>query len=292
MTVIRHYRHVGSPDEIRSSKGLVLSFFGAVVLFGLIFGVGGFYLSGWHSWWPASLRRATPLPVGTIEGDVLWYPTVAGLADGIAAANERVDATEDDYREALDLGLRRLRIEELADDLNVEVTTEEVDTEYVEDGELNVFLEQANWSVDDYKEWLLGPFVLSRETEVAVMAVDEYQVQAKSDLADVQEKLDRGIAFEDVAEQYSQDASAVSKGSLGYVLPGEVDPAFASVFELSIGEVSPVIGTSTAYWILKVEDVAAEDGRYFLRGIAVQKDTLAEIVDRLMEKAEPRIFVR
>jgi hypothetical protein len=292
MTVIRHYRHIKLPSEVRPIRGVVLSFFAAIGLFVLVFGVGGFYVSGWDSWWPKPLHKVTPLPVAAIDGRILWYPTVAGLAGGVAASNDRTTPTEDDYNEALNLGIRRLRIDELADELDVEVAQADVDSEYVEDKDLTLFLETAGWSTDEYKRLLLRPFVISRETEEAVLAVDKYQTQSKLDLADVQEKLTRGIAFEDVAAQYSQDPSALSKGSLGYVLPEEVDPAFAPAFVLAAGDVTPVIETSTAYWILKVEAIAPEGDRYFLRGIAVQKDSLSDIVDKLMEVASPWIFVR
>jgi parvulin-like peptidyl-prolyl isomerase len=101
--------------------------------------------------------------------------------------------------------------------------------------------------------------------------------------------------FEDIAKEYSEDpVTAQSKGSFGYVLPEEVDAAFSPVFALPLNTVSEVITTLDAYWVLRIEDVLSDESgaRSLLRGIAIKKASLADVLDAKVADISPALWVR
>ncbi|HXK50601.1 MAG TPA: peptidylprolyl isomerase [Clostridiales bacterium] len=68
-------------------------------------------------------------------------------------------------------------------------------------------------------------------------------------------QLDNGIAFEEVAKNYSEDPSAKSGGDLGYFERGKMVPEFEkAAFEAEIGEIVGPVKTKFGYHIIKVTD--------------------------------------
>lgn len=294
MTVVWHQHPAAAASTRPPLRNLPLFFSLAVLGLALLASVGYFYLSGWQSTAAARWYSRAPLPVAQLGARTAWYNDLVALARGFAASEDRQDLLESDFDRALELVTRRLLIARLADEYNVTVTDDEVNAELVEDESLTAFLGEAGWDLDQYREYVLEPFVLSQRVEGELMMDRDYQGSALDGIAALQAKLDLGIAFEDVAQQYSEDSSAQAKGSLGYVLPSEVDEGLASAFALEINEVSPVLEGADAFWIVRVEDIANEaDGdRYFLRGIAIKKQGIAEIVDELINEHDMIVFVR
>lgn len=294
MTVVWHQHPAAGSSARPSIRSLSLWF--ALALAGLIivFGIGYFVLSGWSNPSASGWYARVPLPVAQLRGRVAWYGEVVKLARGFAASDVRDLVTPEDLTAALDLAARRLLIARLASDYDLSVSDDELKAELEVDDELETFLVQANWSLDDYSELVLEPFILSQKVEDVLMADREYQGGALEEIVALRAKLDLGIAFEDVAQQYSQDSSAQSKGNLGYVLQSEVDVGFAPVFQLATNDVSEILETVDAFWIVRVEDSLEDvDGqRLLLRGIAVKKQGIGEIVDRLVEEHSLIFFVK
>ena len=294
MTVVWHQHPAAAASARPPLRNLPFVFAFALLGLLLLGAVGYFYVAGWEHPSASHWYAKAPLPVAQLGARTAWYSDLSALANGFAASEGHQELTEDDFDHALDLVNRRLLIARLADEYDVEVTQDEVNVELVEDDALHEFLAEAKWDLDAYREYVLEPFVLSQRVEEQLMMDRKYQAGALEDIAALQAKLELGIAFEDVAQQYSEDSSAQAKGSLGYVLPSEVDAGLASAFALEIGGVSEVLEASDAFWIVRVEDIANEvDGdRYFLRGIAVKKQGIAEIVDQLIEEHDMVVFVR
>lgn len=287
----RHARHV-APGRNAIARLLVL----AVLVLMLVFGGGWFCWSGWRS---GNLPRVVEtwfyVPIGTESGHILWYPEIARLARGIAAADGRADVTESDYAQAIDATIRRNALEDLAEELDVSVTDDAVQSSITWTDDIRAFQTLAGWSDDEYTEYIVRGFVLSTATEQALLESDAYRDASIARMADIQAKIALGIAFEDIANEYSEDpVTAQSKGSFGYVLPEEVDAAFLPVFDLPVNTISDVITTLDAYWVLRTEDsVVDESGvRTLLRGIAIKKASLADVLDRMVADIAPTLWVR
>ncbi|MCR4312495.1 MAG: peptidylprolyl isomerase [Candidatus Uhrbacteria bacterium] len=294
MTVVWHQHHTAGASSRPAIRGIASWFIIALFALSAIIGVGYYSYSGWKNPSASPWFARLPLPIAQLGIHVAWYSDVAKLAAGFAASEDRIEPTADDFSGALDLIMRRLVIAQLANTFDIRVTDEEVAAELVDDESLQAFLAQTGWDIDDYESLVLEPFVLSQKVEVALMGDSSYQGGAREAMQALQVKLDLGIAFEDVAQQYSEDTSAQSRGNLGYVLPSEVDEGFAPAFLLNVGDTSSVFETVDAFWIVRVEDIARETAgdRYLLRGIAVKKQSIGTIVDGRIDDHLLHIFVR
>lgn len=297
MTVVWHHEHRVHERHVAPERSrIVLWILGAVLVLSVVVGGGWFFWKGWRSGsLPAIVERTLFVPVGYEDGHLLWFPGVARLARGIAAADNRTTISEADYAQAIDALVRRHALEDIALEEDVSVSDEDVSSavEWTED--IQSFKTLAGWSDGEYLNYIQRSFVLSTAVQDAILASEAYQAKARERMADLQSKLVLGIAFEDVAKEYSEDpGTAQIKGSFGYVLPSEVDAAFAPVFSLPPKTLSDVITTADAYWVLRTEDsVTDESGtRYLLRGIAVKKGTLADILDDRASVITPWLWVR
>ncbi len=72
-------------------------------------------------------------------------------------------------------------------------------------------------------------------------------------------QLDNGIAFEEVASNYSEDNSAQAGGDLGFFERGKMVPEFDNAaFSANVGEIVGPVRTQYGYHIIKVTDVKKE----------------------------------
>jgi len=287
----RHARYV-APGRWAIARWFVL----AILVITFLFGGGWFFWSGWRSGSvPSSLESFVYAPVGFESGHVLWYAPIARLARGIAAADGRVTVAETDYAQAIDAIIRRNALDDLAHDVGISISDDDVESSITWTDEIRGFQSLAGWSDDEYRKYIVEGFILSTKVENAILSNEEYQAVSHERVADIQAKLALGIAFEDVAKEYSEDpATAQAKGSFGYVLPSEVDAAFVSAFDLPLNTVTDVIPTADAYWILRIEDIAVEENgeRSLLRGIAIKKTLLADVLDEEIANIHPLLWVR
>ncbi|MEK7632168.1 MAG: peptidylprolyl isomerase [Patescibacteria group bacterium] len=297
MTVVWHHEHHVHERHVAPERSRIVWWaLGAVVILSVVAGGGWFFWKGWRSGsFPAILERTLFVPIGFEDGHVLWFSSVARLARGIAAADGRSAVSEADYAQAIDAMVRRHALEDIASEEHVNVSNADVSAAVEWTDDIRSFETLAGWSDGEYLKYIQRSFVLSTAVQSALHTSEVYQAGARDRIADIQAKLTLGIAFEDVAKEYSEDpATAQIKGSFGYVLPSEVDATFAPAFLLPTNTVSDVIVTSDAYWLLRIEDAVTDDSgtRYLLRGIAIKKGTLADILDERTSGIAPSLWVR
>ncbi len=295
MTVVWHHEPRYHVRKVASKRGGIVRLL-VLSMMVLIFLGGGvwFYLVGWKEGnLPIIVERNLYLPIGYGAGHGLFYPSVARLVHGIAAADNRSLVTEADYVQAINSIVRWNALADLAKELGV--ISSEVESDAVITDDIRAFNKMAGWNDDEYQNFVGRQFSLSRAVETALQNNDSYESAAHDRLKAIQDRLTIGIAFPDVAHEYSEDpVTAQSKGSFGYVLPSEVDAVFSSVFTLTPNTNSDVIATDDAYWILRIEDSVTDDSgtRVLLRGIAVRKATLSEILNEKTKNIVPKLFVR
>lgn len=98
--------------------------------------------------------------------------------------------------------------------------------------------------------------------------------QAKAKIDDIYQKLQSGQQFADLAEKYSQDASAPLGGDIGWVTPGQSDPNVEkTVAALQPGQVSPPVRSQFGWHIIEVLDRRTEDKQATIRR-DLARDTL------------------
>lgn len=90
--------------------------------------------------------------------------------------------------------------------------------------------------------------------------------QAKARIDDLYRRLQSGEAFADVALKYSQDSSAPLGGDIGWITPGQADPAFEqAVASLQPGQVSAPVRSQFGWHIIEVLDRRTEDKQAAIR---------------------------
>ena len=91
------------------------------------------------------------------------------------------------------------------------------------------------------------------------MADEEKKKAAEKKIKMIQEKLEAGEDFAELAKQYSEDPSSVNGGDLGYFSRGDVVKSVENVaFILRPNDVSDAARTPIGYQIVKVFDKKPE----------------------------------
>lgn len=82
---------------------------------------------------------------------------------------------------------------------------------------------------------------------------DTIKAEAKTKITDIQEQLNNGSDFAELAKQYSEDtASAVNGGDIGFISKGQTVAEFEeAAFALEVGQLSEIVETTFGYHIIK-----------------------------------------
>ena len=85
---------------------------------------------------------------------------------------------------------------------------------------------------------------------------DNIKNEAKAKISDIEQHLNEGADFAELAKKYSEDiASAPKGGDIGYISKGQTVAEFENAaFALKVGEVSPIVETTYGFHLLKVTD--------------------------------------
>ena len=100
-------------------------------------------------------------------------------------------------------------------------------------------------------------------SEIFIGFEDESEEEEAKELTErLTEQLKNEIAFEPVAQQFSQAPSSGQGGFIGWVSEGQLDPDIISNIEnLEIGSVSDPIKTVNGYYIIKLNGKSEEGGK-------------------------------
>lgn len=122
----------------------------------------------------------------------------------------------------------------------------------------------------------------------------DIQVATEQEAKEIRARLDKGEKFEDLAKQYSLDASKDYGGDLGYFSAAEMVPEFSNAaFALKPGEISQPVKTDRGWHIIKLEDRKMGGAQPYdqvktaIRNILLRKKTQEKIISlRLQSKVE------
>jgi len=123
-------------------------------------------------------------------------------------------------------------------------------------------------------------------SEIFIGFEDESEEKEAKELTEkLTEQLKNEIAFEPVAQQFSQAPSSGQGGFIGWVSEGQLDPDIISNIEnLEIGSVSDPIKTVNGYYIIKLNGKSEEGGKNPMKN---QYDLISvsfNIEDKIMAK--------
>lgn len=322
-----------SPTRTRRRRGVI------AVLVGLVALVG------------AACSDAVPSgAAAVVDGDVVQTSLLERIVDaqleasGVDADSEEGAAQAAQLQRQILGALISFEItEDVADDLDVEVTEQDIEDEYdtqvgLAGGEEQLVsqVEDLGLTVEEWKDLLLGNIVRQQKiseaaggdvevtdrevrevfdereaagqydtAEVSHILVgfgdgvapgteptDEQVAAAEEEIAAVQERLDEGEAFEDVATEVSDDpGSAAQGGSLGNAPLTQYVPEFADAArEAEVGEVVGPVRTQFGFHLIRVdsrdettfadvEDSIREELVAQQSGSAVEELLLAAVAD-------------
>ena len=123
-------------------------------------------------------------------------------------------------------------------------------------------------------------------SEIFIGFEDESEEKEAKELTErLTEQLKNEIAFEPVAQQFSQAPSSGQGGFIGWVSEGQLDPDIISnIKNLEIGSVSNPIKTVNGYYIIKLNGKSGEGGKNHMKN---QYDLISvsfDIEDKVMAK--------
>jgi peptidyl-prolyl cis-trans isomerase SurA len=123
-------------------------------------------------------------------------------------------------------------------------------------------------------------------SEIFIGFEDESEEKEAKELTErLTEQLKNEIAFEPVAQQFSQAPSSGQGGFIGWVSEGQLDPDIISnIKNLEIGSVSNPIKTVNGYYIIKLNGKSEEGGKNPMKN---QYDLISvsfDIEDKIMAK--------
>ena len=225
-----------------------------------------------------TLSRGVLVPAAIVNGKGVSYHQVAELAQYLkvsAGLEQRKIA----FDKALEVSVHRAYVEQLADTHGVFVTDEEL----------------ASYADDDDRKYITEPLLLTQKTAAAVEADDAYQAEALDTMESLRKKLAQGLPMSDVAQNFSQDVSALSRGDLGIMSMGTLAPWLQPAVTLEPGDISQVLSAPDAYWTVSLIEFfpseIPEQAAVHFRGVAVKKKTFSAIVDDQMAANPAWVFV-
>ena len=153
------------------------------------------------------------------------------------------------------------------------MTPEMVSVEYVEvtsddlADSINVDEEKLTVMYDDYKQSILVKE--DRKARHILIQIGTSAEKSKEALMpriqELQQKINDGGSFEDLAREYSEDpGSAKQGGDLGWVTTGEmVKPFEDALFSMNKGEVSGIVETQFGLHLIKLDDIRTPELQAF-----------------------------
>ncbi|MFW6368134.1 MAG: peptidylprolyl isomerase, partial [Spirochaetota bacterium] len=162
--------------------------------------------------------------------------------------------SEEAFEEALEQ--QNLTLEEIEGNIAEQMIIEEIlESDVLTDSDIDD--DAAQEFYDENPELFETPPQV-RASHILVLTQDldeDEQAEAREEIETVQERLESGEDFADLAQEYSDDGTAEDGGDLGFFSEGQMVPEFEeAAFDLEVGEVSDIVETQFGYHIIRKTD--------------------------------------
>ncbi|MFW5995181.1 MAG: peptidylprolyl isomerase [Spirochaetia bacterium] len=203
--------------------------------------------------------------------------------------------SEEAFEEALEQ--QNLTLEEIEGNIAEQMIIEEIlESDVLTDSDID---EDAAQEFYDENPELFETPPQVRASHILVLTQDldeDEQAEAREEIETVQERLESGEDFADLAQEYSDDGTAEDGGDLGFFSEGQMVPEFEeAAFDLEVGEVSDIVETQFGYHIIRKTDEREAGTQDFeeargqieqFLGQQEQQEMFDSYVDSLREEAE------
>ena len=241
---------------VHARSFIVLS---ALTLVAVIIGFLWYVTYVLHAYGPVvrSVTRVLPLPAAFVMDETVWLRDVTQLA-WFAQQSQQ----EDPYERALEAAIRRAYVSALAKEAGVVVDESLVDAVLEEKGQV---WESLGWSPSQYRRYVVEPLVLQQQLE-DVLYGTAYQAQAYEQAQRLQAQYeDIGIAFDDLAYQFSEGASAYDNGWIGFYTQEDLPEGYEAVWEKEVDD-TVIVELDWEFVVLRVYDEVMLDSVRERRG--------------------------
>ena len=264
------------------------------LIFFLVYGWNGITVQHWSSAPVRFLTAIIPLPAATVNGAVITYHDLLKREDILFwlegdGANRQALLTP-----ALDALIRQEAMEQIADQINVSVSKDELATartkmigEMSDDDFKKKIKAELNMSEAVFTQTVLRPVALAQALEAAVGSSVDLQEDQRSIIDQAVGELRAAASFSDVAQKYSDDPSADGGGDLGYLTAATMPQGWEALLSTAEGQTTGVMETDHAFVIAKVAWLTGEgdDVQIRTQAIVVNKKTLSEVLDDFLAKS-------
>ncbi len=220
-----------------------------------------------------TIARVIALPVGRVDGFTLRYADVALHARVLEA-----EGTKEPFLQALESSADLLRLRRIFKDAGIEFTREVVVTDRDREIMNRYALTEGEWKS-----------VFGERTAMIVQLSEEMksnpvlQASARQETESLVDLLESGVAFSDLAREFSIDRSSVIGGELGAESPETLKERLALIRPDELvpalnAETHSILDSQEGFIILSSTPI--ENDLYDVKIIVTPKDTLQAIVDR------------
>jgi hypothetical protein len=116
-----------------------------------------------------------------------------------------------------------------------------------------IFVYKVDW---EGSEPTIMPAIIQQQQGREERRIRHILIESENTTTQVLDQLRRGADFEELAANYSLDASGASGGDIGWIRRGQTVPEFEEeAFSLEIGELSDIVKSEFGYHIIEVLDV-------------------------------------
>ncbi|MCA9348596.1 peptidylprolyl isomerase [Candidatus Saccharibacteria bacterium] len=280
-----------------------------IVLMFSTFTVYRLYRSNVYSDFYYNVTKIVPMPIARVGGSFVYYDDYLfelrryvhyfESQQNVDFSSEAGQASlREQQKRSIDKVIEDVYIAKLARQKNISVSNDEVDAEIAllreqnklgsdEEAFEEVLLDFWGWTINDYRQYVRKELLKQKVTEA-------YDDQAWTRAREVEQKLEAGADFADLAAEYSDDlASAANGGEYGFDLNLEEnneDPqVLEAVFGLKKGQVSEVINTGYRLEIVKVLDV--QEDRRTAAHISIFFTDISDRINDLKEEQPAKIYI-
>jgi parvulin-like peptidyl-prolyl isomerase len=128
---------------------------------------------------------------------------------------------------------------------------------------------------------------------------EEAKAQRRAVMEEIVQRIRRGDEFAMLAREYSEDASAMNRGDLGYFTRGTMVKAFEDVaFSLKEGQISDIFETEFGMHLVQCVDkrparaVSYDEAKPNIEGMLRQRALGSELQNRLQRNRAAATIVR
>ncbi len=159
--------------------------------------------------------------------------------------------------------------------------------------------EMYGWNLRQFERHVVRPFVEARSLEEMILKDRELQSEKRARIDEAFEKLEGGAAFDGLVLEYSEDATSVFNGDVGWMTEEELPETWRGpALHLDAGETSQVLEERDRFVILRVderEEADEELGRSLrvnLSVLIINKVSLSDVVQNFADESTMDVFVR